>query len=300
MPLERSEKALSRLTNLLDKSEDSFTDSVPEVQRKIFARVQVLLRDLDLRKDNVKQSAANLRKITKIKREIEKIILSDEYLKDVDKFAKSFDAVTDLQTSFFTTLKSDFTQPKFISTLREVSVQRTVEALTGAGVRADVVEKAGDIIRTNVADGNSFTNLNEELRTFLTKTEESVGALQRHTSQIVTDSLNTYAREYSQVVSETLDNEWFIYVGSLVKDSRDFCKALVKKKWIHKSEFPAITKGRIDIDNDGDNETVSLQGVRPQTNASNFITFAGGFNCNHVVAPINEEFVPNKLRRRFE
>ncbi len=300
MSLQQSEAALRSLTNLLDKSEDTFTDSVPALQRKIFARVQVLLRDLDLRKNDVKASVANLRKINKIKREIENIILSDEYLKDVDKFAKSFDLATELQTSFFTTLKSDFTQPAFINTLREVSVQRTVEALTGSGMRADVVDKAGDIIRTNIADGNSFTNLNEEMRKFLTKTEESVGALQRHTSQIVTDSLNTYAREYSQVVAESLDSEWFIYVGSLVRDSRDFCKALVKKKWIHKSEFTLITKGRIDIDNDGDKETVSLQGLRPQTNASNFITFAGGFNCNHLVAPINEEFVPKKLRLKFQ
>lgn len=300
MSLQQSEKALLRLSNLLDQSEDSFTDSVPSLQRKIFARVQVLLKELDLRKNNVKATSANLRKINRIKREIESIILSDEYLKDVDKFAKSFDAATDLQTAYFTTLKSDFTQPKFINTLREISVQNTVEALTGSGIRADVVDKAGDIIRTNVADGNTFTNLNEELRVFLTKTEESVGALQRHTSQIATDALNTYAREYSQVVSESLDSQWFLYVGSLVKESRDFCIALVKKKWLHKSEFSQITKGNIDVDNDGDTEKVSLQGVKPQTNASNFQTFAGGFNCNHVVAPINEEFVPQKIRKNFE
>lgn len=300
MSLQDSEKALVRLTNLLDKSEDSFTGSVPALQRKIFTRVQALLKDLDLRKDNVRASAANLRKIRRIKREIERIILSDQYLKDVDKFTKSFNTATELQTSYFTTLKSDFTQPQFINTLREVSVQNTVEALTGSGIRADVVDKAGDIIRTNIADGNTFANLTEEMRVFLTKTEESVGALQRHTSQIVTDSLNTYAREYSQNVAESLNSQWFLYVGSLVKDSRDFCKALIKKKWIHKSEFPAITRGKIDVDNDGDDETVSLQGVKKETNASNFQSLAGGWNCNHVVAPINEEFVPKKLRRRFE
>ncbi|MEK0325721.1 MAG: hypothetical protein QQN63_08455 [Nitrosopumilus sp.] len=300
MALKESEEALKRLLSLLDKSEDTFTDSVPALQKKIFARVQVLLAELDKRRGRIRATGANLRKINRIKRDIRAIILSDKYLKDVDKFTKSFDAATELQTAFFTTLKSDFTQPKFINTLRDVSIANTKEALTASGIQSNIVDKAADIIRTNIADSNSFSNLTDEMRIFLTKTEESVGALQRHTSQIVTDSLNTYAREYSQVVSENLDIDWFLYVGSLVEDSRDFCKALVKKKFIHRSEFAQITKGNIDVDNDGDTEKVSLQGVKPQTNASNFITFAGGFNCNHLVAPINEEFVPRKLRLRFK
>lgn len=300
MPLEQSQKALTRLTNLLERSENTFTDSVPGLEKKIFNRVQVLLGELDMRRGRIRGTGANLRRINKIKREIRAIILSDEYLRDVNKYTKSFDAATELQTSFFQTLKTDFTQPKFINTLRDTSITNTLEALTESGIQSNVVDKAGDIIRTNIASSNSFSNLTDEMREFLTKTETSVGALQRHTSTIVTDALNTYAREYSQVVSENLDNDWFVYVGSLVKDSRDFCIALVKKKWIHRSEFGAITRGRIDIDNDGDTEKVSLAGLKPNTNASNFITLAGGWQCNHIVAPINKEFVPLKVRRNFE
>lgn len=299
MPLRQSQKALERLTALLEKSENTFTDSVPGLEKKIFARTQTLLSELDMRRGKLRATGANLRRINRIKREIRGVILSDEYLRDVDKYTKSFDAATELQTAFFRTLQTDFTQPKFINTLRETSIANTLEALTGSGVQSSVVDKAGDIIRTNIADSNSFSNLTDEMREFLTKTETSVGALQRHTSQIVTDALNTYAREYSQVVSENLNNDWFIYVGSIVRDSRDFCIALVKKKWIHRSEFDQITKGNIDIDNDGDTEKVSLAGVKPQTNASNFITFAGGWSCNHIVSPINKEFVPAKLRAMF-
>ena len=299
MSLRKSEEALLRLTNLLDKSEDTFRDSVPGIQRKIFNRTRTLLRELDTRRGEIRKTGANLRKINRIKRDIRAIILSKEYLADVNKFTRSFDAVTELQTTFFITLKSDFTTPKFIKTLQEVSIKNTQQALTASGIQANVVDKAGDIIRTNIAEGRSFSQLSDEMRVFLTKTEESVGALQRYTSQITTDALNTYAREYSQVVSENLNNKWFLYVGSLVKDSRDFCIALVRKKFIHISEFPAITRGRIDVNNDGTDETVSLQGVKKETNASNFITLAGGFNCNHIVAPINEEFVPKKLVDRF-
>lgn len=300
MSLAQSEKALRRLTNLLDSSEDSFRSSVPGIERRTFAKVQVLLKELDLKGTTIKQSAKNLRKINRIKREIQNAILSEEYINDVSKFTETFNTATKLQTEYFVTLQSNFTQPKFINTLLDVTIANTTEALTEAGIRANVVDVAGDIIRNNIAGGNSFRNLNKEIRTFLTKTEESVGALQRHTTNIVIDSLNTYAREYSQVVSDDLNSQWFLYVGALVKNSRDFCIALVKKKFIHKSEFTQITKGNIDVDNDGDTEKVSLDGLKPNTNASNFQTLAGGFSCNHVVAPINEEFVPKKIRKNFE
>jgi len=129
MPLQKSEEALNRLSRLLDRSEDTFTDSVPALQKKIFNRVQILLRELDVRRGKIRATSANLRKINRVKRDIRAIILSPEYLRDVDKFTKSFDEVTKLQTAFFTTLKSDFTQPEFINTLREVSVQNTKNAL---------------------------------------------------------------------------------------------------------------------------------------------------------------------------
>lgn len=294
------EKSLRTLTTFLDNSIDNFTEDVPDVQKQIFRRVQLLLRDLELRKGSVKASVKNLRKINRIKREIEQIILSDKYLGEVDTFTEAFNKATDLQTDYFLTIKSDFEVPKFVDVLRQTSITNTRAALTESGIQANVVDKAADIIQRNITEGASFGDLVDDMRVFLTNTEESVGALQRHTSQIVTDSLNTYAREYNKVVSDNLNAQWFLYVGGLVQASRDFCRALVKKKWIHKSEFSQITKGNIDVDNDGDTEKVSLDGLKPNTNASSFQTLAGGFNCNHVVAPISEEFVPAKIRRNFE
>ncbi len=294
------EQSLRTLTTFLDNSIDNFTEDVPGVQNQIFRKVQLLLRDLDLRRGSVKASVKNLRKINRIKREIERIILSDKYMGEVNTFTEAFGKVTELQTDYFLTIKSDFTTPKFIETLQLTSIASTRAALTESGIQANVVDRAADIIQRNITENASFGDLIDDMRVFLTNTEESVGALQRHTSQIVTDSLNTYAREYNKVVSDNLNSQWFLYVGSLVEASRDFCRALVKKKWIHKSEFSQITEGNIDIDNDGDTEKVSLDGLKPNTNANSFQTLAGGFHCNHVVAPIAEEFVPAKIRKNFE
>jgi len=113
------QQSLQRLTEFLDNSIDNFTKDVPSVQNHIFRKVQLLLRDLDLRQGSVKASVKNLRKINLIKREIERIVLSDKYLKEVDAFTEAFNKATELQTAYFQTIKTGFETPQFINVLRQ-------------------------------------------------------------------------------------------------------------------------------------------------------------------------------------
>jgi len=288
------QQSLSSLTEFLDNSIDNFSSDIPDVQNQTFKRVQGLLRELDIRRGSVKASAANLRKINRIKREIEFLVLSDKYLKDVDKFTLAFDKSTTLQTTYFSTIKEGFQTPKFIETLQKASIDNTKVALTQSGIRANVVDKAGDIIQRNITESASFGDLVDDMRNFLTQTPESVGALKRYTSQIVTDSLNTYAAEYNRFVSDNLNLKWHVYSGSLVKDSRSFCKSLIKKEYIHKSEFGKVSSGSFVP------KPIDLKGLKPGTNAKTLQVFRGGFNCNHLLTPVTDEFVPDKIRARFK
>ena len=287
------QQSLTELTAFLDGSIDNFSEDIPELQNQVFRRVSVLLKDLDLRRGNVKATAANLRKINRIKREIERLVLSDKYLKDVKTFTEAFNKGTTLQTAYFATIKKDFTTPQFIETLRQASIDNTKVALTEAGIRANVVDKAGEIIQTNITERAAFSSLIDDMRIFLTETPENVGALKRYTSQIVTDSLNVYTAEYNRFVSDSLDLQWFIYSGSLIKDSREFCKSLIKKQFVHKSEFGKVARGNF-IPKPKD-----LKGLKPNTNAETLQINRGGFNCRHLLTPIAEEFVPKELVVKF-
>ena len=287
------QQQLTDLTAFLDNSIDNFTGDIPDLQNAVFRRVQILLKDLDIKNGNVRATAANLRKINRIKREIESLVLNPKYLKEIKTFTEAFNKGSALQTAYFTTIKKDFTTPQFIETLRQASIENTKIALTEAGIQANIVDKAGEIIQRNITEGASFSDLIDDMRNFLTETPQSVGALKRYTSQIVTDSLNTYAAEYNRFVSDSLNLEWYIYSGSLIKDSREFCKSLIKKEWVHKSEFGAVAHGNF-IPKPKD-----LKGLKPGTNADTLQIFRGGWNCRHLLTPIAEEFVPEKLVRRF-
>lgn len=298
MSSQSSQSLLRQLNELIDSSVDSFNEHIPSAQRDIFNRIQVLLKDLDIRRGKIRPTVANLRKINRLKREIQNAILNNKYLKSVGTFRDSFTTVTELQTQYFATIEQGFTLPKFVDQLKKSSVTAMVEGLTGAGIEANITEKAADIVKRNISEGARFGDLLTEMRTFLTKTETSAGALTRYAHVLTTDALNTYAAEYNQVVSEDLDSQWFLYTGALVEDSRDFCEALVKKKWVHISEFDEITNpgGKLALI---DGKRVSKAGLKPNTNPVNFRTLRGGWNCNQLLSPTNEEFVPANIRKRF-
>ena len=298
MSLQQSQSLLSQLNDLIDGSVDSFNESIPRLQKDILNRIQLLLRDLDIRRGDIRPTVANLRKINRLKREIQNAVLNDKYLKQVNVFGQSFEKVTELQTEYFASLEKGFTLPTFVNQLKKTSVDAMVEGLTEAGIRSNITEKAAQIVERNITEGAGFGDLMDEMRTFLTKTDKGTGALSRYTQVLTTDSLNGFAAEYNQVVSADLDFKWFIYAGSLVEESRDFCKELVKKKWIHISEFDEIT-------NPGKNfalingKSVSKAGLKPNTNPVTFRSKRGGWNCNHLVSPTNEEFVPKNIREKF-
>lgn len=86
--------------------------------------------------------------------------------------------------------------------------------------------------------------------------------------------------------------------------SRDFCKACVKKKYIHRSEFTSIVKGEFkefkDIDGKISQRTKLPYGMIDGTNSTNFMVRRGGYSCNHKLIPVAKEVVPKEIRQAYE
>jgi hypothetical protein len=142
-----------------------------------------------------------------------------------------------------------------------------------------------------------------QMRDFLLTNETGAGALEKYTKQITTDALNQYAAQYTNAVTNDLGLEWFMYTGSIIDTSRPLCKALIKKKYIHKSELPDIILGKFkEFDEEGGKinpKTKLPEGMIPGTNASNFHIYRGGYQCGHQLIPIDASSVPEHIRLRF-
>lgn len=298
--MKQTDELVNKLLAEIDSRISTFNDSTPAIQKQIFERLQTLFKDLELNGDRLANSVDNIRAIGKLKSEIENIILSNKYINQVADFTAAFNVISTLNNEYFTAMVKDFKRPAVLNAIKQDAIKSTVVSLTEAGISANVTEGIQDILRTNIRSGGMFTDLIEQMRTFIVGDKENLGSLEKHTRQITTDSLNQYSAIYNQIISSDLGLTWRMYVGSNLTTTRKFCLALTEKKYYHIDELPEIIAGHIDSHTIPINSKTGVwPGGIPGTTVENFSNNRGGYNCGHQDFGVTEILVPQNIRIQF-
>lgn len=296
------DKISTKLITTIDTSITGFNESIPAIQKQIFDDIALLIKDLDTTSDGtIKNNVRNLKIIGKIRGKLEEIILSPEYMKKVEDFVKAFNEVASLQNQYFRAIESKFKPSKLLAEISKQSISWTIDNLTESGIGANVTDEIEDILRRNITSGGSYKELTNQLRNSIVSNKAGQGLLERYTKQVAVDSIMQYNRTYSQTISDDLGLSWYLYTGSNILTTREFCLKMTDKKYIHKSELPQIVKGEINGKQIPINDkTKTWAGGIPGTNSSNILINAGGYNCQHQFQPVLSGVVPKDIRARFE
>lgn len=280
----------------IEKAVEDFNKALPSIDKKILSDIEVLLKDLDVKNGSIKANARNVRMIAAIKQKIEREILQNKaYKKNLKKYLAAFEEITKLQNQYFEEIAKEYKQPKLLDALRQEAKSAAYESLTRAGVTQNISKPIQDILRVNITTGAKYSDMVKTIKTSLD------GKLQRYAGQITTDALNQYSAQYSNLVTNDLDLEWFQYTGAIIQTSRPFCKALHEKKYVHKSELPKVVSGDFkEFDGRINPKTGLPEGMIEGTNASNFMVYRGGWNCGHQLVPVSDLSVPASFRDVFK
>lgn len=286
--------------DLLSHVEDTvngFNESIPDIEKQIYNRLVALLKDLDIKNGIIKNTVANLKAISRMKSDIEKIVFSPKYQANVTDFLKAYSVVSDLNNKYFEALVEDFKPGPLLAKIKRSAIDITADGLTEAGINANVIDPVRKMLLTAVTTGGSYADLIDTLRTNIVSEGKNLGTLQRYTRQITTDSINQFSASYNNAIASGLNLRWYMYVGSNLTTTRPFCKHLSAKKYIHEQELPMILKGDIDGYHVPFNVKTGIwYGGIPGTNESNFPVYRGGYNCGHQLYPVNEISVPKAVR----
>lgn len=290
--------------DVIQSAIDDFTKGIPAMERKQFDVIYGLLKDLSLDAEgNIKSTIDNLKIVNKVNNELDRLTTDNRYLNKVADLQDTINKVTTVQTSYLSKAFADFTAPKLLPYIEKQAFENTVSSLTSAGIKENVLNSASDILEQHLRDGSSFRSLVTKLEENMVGSKDVDSKLLSYSKQIINDTMSNYAREYHALVTDDLGLEYYGYVGALVDASRPLCRALVKKRWIHKSELGGIARGVVDGD---EGMTIKgkyhkyTEGLMPGTNASNFQTRCGGYNCSHQLVPVPAEAVPTSIRKKFE
>jgi len=293
--------SFKKIIDRIDDAISGFIERIPESQSDMLRELDFELRKLDLQGETIKPTVANLKIVSNIKSKLMNVILTDTYKSGVKAFLKSFNDITTLQNEYWRGVEKNFKPRSILKQIKQLAIEDTAAKLMESGIDANVAQPIKDILTANITQGGSYKQLKAQLKEAVTNTESGAGLLDRHTKQVTVDSVNQYNRNYTQIVSSDLGFEWFAYQNTLINTSRPFCIAMHEKRYFHISEIPDLLQAKNLTylhPKTGKRLAVRLNpktnlpdGMYPNTNASNFLTLLGGYNCGHQAGPVSERLV---------
>lgn len=300
--------SIKKILTTIDKSINGFMDKVPNIQEKIYKEILILTKDLKLdSRGNIKNSIDNYRILSQLRTRLRRVIFDKEYVKISKDLLKSFDDIDEVTKSYYASFATSpsSTTEEILKIIRQDSINRTALYLSEQGVDINIISKAQSILQSNITSGGSYAEFQDAMKVFINGNAENLGAFHKYANTIVIDSINTYSRTYQTVITEDLGLEWYIYTGSLLETSREWCKHMVKKKYVHKSELDDILFNNIDgVDICSkeipcNKKTKLPEGMKADTNVNNILDYAGGWNCGHGFYGIAKEAVPKEIRDKM-
>ncbi len=271
---------------LITKAEKVFGSQVNKTQAALFEQMGLLLNKLDLLPDGtIKQSQANRAILGESGTYFNKAFNQSGYYDTLGGFTETVISITAANEAYFTVLLDTFNiDAQYIKSLQKSSILQLQSLLANEGLEAQVKTPILNILNQNINTGASFSDLNKQLRQVTLGDSERDGKLKRYSSQIVTDTLFNFARSMQESISNKSGLEFIIYLGSPVKDSRDFCLER-KGNYYHKREVELWAHE-------------DWQGKRPDTTESTIFIYAGGYRCLDQIIYVSEFVVPAEVIER--
>ncbi len=300
---------IKQVLDTVDESINGFMDKVPSIQKKIYTEIITLTKDLKLDSNGkIKNTIDNYRILSQLRTRLKNVIFGKEYLKASKDLIDSYDTINDVTKEYFASFASSpsSTTEEVLKIIRQESINRTSMYLGDAGIDVNIIGKVQEILQSNITSGGSYAEFQSGLKDFIQGNAESVGAFEKYANTVVVDSLHTYSRTYGTIITEDLGLQWFQYTGTLLTSSREWCKHMVKKKYIHKSELDTVLYDNVDgadicsKEIPCNSKTKLPDGMKKDTNVNNIQNYAGGWNCGHRFIAIDEVLVPKELRDKFK
>src|SRR5262245_61129074 len=153
----------------MEKSIDEFMKKVPARQKEMLDEILFNLKKLDLNSDRIiKNTVKNIRLMASIRNKLNRLIVNDDYIKDLKKYIGIFDTVTSMQNDYWKQQEAKFKPKTLLKEIKKQTVEDTVNKLSEAGIGANITDKISDLLRANITTGGSYQKLEQQLRNYLT------------------------------------------------------------------------------------------------------------------------------------
>lgn len=297
-----ADQLLKEKISILEKSPETFTNSVDKIQLRLLKEVIKLTEKLELDGNKIKVSLKNIALIEEINQKLEGALTKGEYFKSVQALLADMDQAAVLTNKFMEKTIDNFEKSKLADAVYKLQRTKAAELLIGkSSMDSNFLQPVKNTILDAVTQETTLQQLTKNLNETIIGTNQYEGKLLRYTKQIANDSLAVTDRVYTTTISNELSIEFYQYVGGEVDDTRCFCEVR-NGKYFHRKEIEAwgngkVTKG-LEDDKSASECGKDWQGKFRGTNSSNIFNWLGGYNCKHSLVPKSLISVPKTVLNR--
>jgi hypothetical protein len=291
---------IDNIIKVIDGAPAKFNGKLPAIERRMLDEMISLVKDLQIKNGRIVSNMANLKLVNGVKKNLEKLVVSKQYLKDLTDFVKTYDTISTLSNDYFKSVSDKFKPSAYYKEVKNSAVNSAIDALT-KGIHAGVISPLRDVLLTAVTSGQIYADLTPTLKDRITGTPEADGSLTRYARTHTVTAISQFNGQYIAAINNEMGFKWYRYRGSNLATTREFCEHMVKKDYIHESEFTTVLSGNIDGHKCSIYGKTGLPyGLMEGTNADNFVANKGGWNCGHSLYPVPDYMVPKEIREKIE
>lgn len=268
-------KFIEKISNELDKAIGTMS------QKLTYSLISEFVDQLERDGDIIKNTPANIRLIAQID-SIYKTFMDKNGPKLVNNIVTEVNNIFDFNDKYFSDIKGKGFEPaskKVTNIIRDrLGINAGSKVQLKEGGYMDMLLKdtkvRNDIKQLSyreVLKGSGFKNFKKGMETFIAGDEEKLGAFKQHYRQYTYDIYATIDRDSSKLMADALNLRYFIYQGTLVNKSRDFCIERAGKVY-------SVEEAKLWVND----EWIKRNLEKGYITSYNPITDMGLFGCRHL------------------
>jgi hypothetical protein len=294
------DEIVKKKIKLLEDTPNKLITESKKIELKVWKELLPLIKDLEIdsKTGAIIQSDGNINKIATITDALNTYLAGDEYKSAIKDFLGAIDENVKLTNDIAKSIEKGFEPTEAQKRLIQITKQNAIDAFVGSGLKNNVTRPFLEQLTANIASGATLTDAVNTLEKIIIGDKKNDGKLLANTKTIAKTAQTIANSSYNAAIYESLDIEWFRYVGGEIPTTREFCRNR-ENGIFHKKEIEMWGEG----DNSGginDIKNGTWAGRIDGTNEKTIFVNKGGWECRHEFVPVNIKQVPKEVIERVK
>lgn len=281
------ETILEKRENRINDALELFTTGFDKIEQNIYKRLDQVLKKTTISFGKLSNDEYSRKLISNLDQTIREALQESGYGNKVNQLITTYDFIASDNIELHKALNKEKVSEKLVNSIKQLEVNNTIDNLLNAGIYKDFISPVRQALYRHIVLGTSLHDAEETIKNIVLSEPDKDSSILKYAKQVSQDAIYQYDGSINKAIEEELELDAYLYVGSLVKDSRAQCaywvgKQILKKDKQLEKEIEKAQKNRL-----FNNKKAS--GMNLDTTIETFVIYRGGYRCRHKALPTRYE-----------